>query len=55
MVWDSMRASEIEKLTFINNTMNKFQYLNILRTNLIASVTKCSIVRFVNLSARSKS
>lgn len=39
ILWFEIAVSGIEKLTFINNTMNRFQYLDILRTNLAASIT----------------
>ncbi|CAK9796230.1 Transposable element Tcb2 transposase [Anthophora quadrimaculata] len=43
MVWGSMAASGVAELTFINNTMDRFQYLNILRTNLGASVRRVQL------------
>lgn len=43
MVWGCMAASGVGNLIFIENTMNKTDYLNILRTNLPTSVEKLGL------------
>lgn len=45
MVWGCMAASGVGKLVFIDSTMNKTGYLNILKDNLLASVDKLDLDR----------
>lgn len=43
MVWGCMAASGVGNLVFIENTMNKTDYLNILRENLSSSIAKLGL------------
>lgn len=43
MVWGCMAANGVGKLQFIDTTMDKFQYLNILNENLKPSVNKLGL------------
>lgn len=45
MVWGCMAAGGVGNLTFIESTMNKIDYLNILKNNLRPSVEKLSLDR----------
>lgn len=43
MIWGSMATSGVETLHFIESTMDRFGYLDILKQNLHASVEKLSL------------
>ena len=45
MVWGCMAANGVGNLVFIENTMNKTDYLNILKDNLAQSVEKLGLDR----------
>lgn len=45
MVWGCMVASGVGNLVFIESTMNKFDYLNILKANVVPSIEKLGLSR----------
>ena len=44
MVWRCMAADGVGNLVFIENTMNKMDYLSILRNNLLTSVEELKLI-----------